>query len=115
MERAIQTEDDWSSAWRELAIAYGRVGRIGDSSLVLAEQFAREGKWRAAGGQAKRAQAMLPQGSPAALRQHDIEDLDQRATDKKNGCTQVRMPHVLPPHTLGSPPHRGHPHPHHSP
>src|SRR3546814_17674075 len=56
MERAIQTEDDWSSAWRELAIAYGRVGRIGDSSLALAEQFARAGQWRAAGGQAKRAQ-----------------------------------------------------------
>src|SRR3546814_20442702 len=90
MERAIQTEDDWSSAWRELAIAYGRVGRIGDSSLALAEQFARAGKWREAGGQAKRAQAMMPQGSPAALRPLDIEDLPQSEIDKKNGRATLR-------------------------
>ena len=83
MESAIQTEDDWSSAWRELAIAYGRVGRLGDSALSLAEQFAREGKWREAEGQAKRAQSLLPKGSPATLRALDIEELAQREYEKK--------------------------------
>lgn len=83
MERAIQTEDDWSSAWRELAIAYGRAGRLGDSALALAEQFAREGKWRESEGQARRAQALLPKGSPAALRALDLEDLARREYEKK--------------------------------
>lgn len=85
MESAIQTEDDWSSAWRELAIAYGRVGQLGDSALALAEQFAREGKWREAEGQAKRAQSLLPQGSPAALRALDVEELARREYDRKKG------------------------------
>lgn len=83
MESAIQTEDDWSSAWRELAIAYGRAGRLGDSALALAEQFAREGKWRESEGQARRAQALLPKGSPAALRALDLEDLARREFEKK--------------------------------
>ena len=83
MESAIKTEDDWSSAWRELAIAYGRVGRLGDSALALAEQFAREGKWREAEGQAKRAQAQLPTGSPAALRALDVEEQARREYEKK--------------------------------
>ncbi len=83
MESAIQTEDDWSSAWRELAIAYGRVGRLGDSALALAEQFAREGKWREAEGQARRAQGLLPKGSPAALRALDVEELARREHEKK--------------------------------
>lgn len=83
MESAIQTEDDWSSAWRELAIAYGRVGRFGDSALALSEQFAREGKWREAEGQAKRAQALLPKGSPAALRALDVEEQARREYERK--------------------------------
>lgn len=83
MESAIKTEDDWSSAWRELAIAYGRAGRLGDSALALSEQFAREGKWREAEGQAKRAQGLLPKGSPAALRALDVEELARREYEKK--------------------------------
>lgn len=83
MESAMQTEDDWSSAWREMAIAYGRSGRLGDSALALAEQFAREAKWREAEGQAKRARALLPKNSPAALRALDIEDLARREYEKK--------------------------------
>jgi len=83
MESAIKTEDDWSSAWRELAIAYGRTGRIGDSALALAEQFARESNWREAEGQAKRAQAQLPKGSAAALRALDLEELARREYEKK--------------------------------
>ena len=83
MESAIKTEDDWSSAWRELAIAYGRVGRLGDSALALAEEAIRGRRWRDAEGQAKRAQAQLPQGSPAALRALDIEELARREFEKK--------------------------------
>ncbi len=83
MESAIKTEDDWSSAWRELAIAYGRVGRFGDSALALAEEAIRGRRWRDAEGQAKRAQAQLPQGSPAALRALDIEELARREFEKK--------------------------------
>lgn len=83
MESAIRTENDWSSAWRELAIAYGRVGRLGDSSLALAEEALIDRRWRDAEGQAKRAQGLLPKGSPAALRALDIEDLARREFDKK--------------------------------
>ena len=83
MESAIKTQDDWSSAWRELAIAYGRVGRMGDSALALAEEAIRGRRWRDAEGQAKRAQAQLPQGSPAALRALDIEELARREFEKK--------------------------------
>ncbi|EDP64082.1 Putative Zn-dependent protease [alpha proteobacterium BAL199] len=83
METAIRTEDDWSSAWRQLAIAYGRVGRFGDSALSSAEEAIRERRWRDAEGQAKRAQAQLPKGSAAALRALDIEDLAKREFEKK--------------------------------
>ncbi|MEQ8394623.1 M48 family metalloprotease [Thalassobaculum sp.] len=83
MESAIRTEDDWSSAWRELAIAYGRVGRLGDSALALAEEAIRERRWRDAEGQAKRAQAQLPKGSAATLRALDIEELAKREYEKK--------------------------------
>lgn len=85
MESAIRTEDDWSSAWRELAVAYGRVGRLGESALALAEKFAREGNWREAEGQARRAQALLPKGSPAALRALDVEELARREYEKRRG------------------------------
>lgn len=85
MESAIQTEDDWSSAWRELAIAYGRAGRIGDSALALAEEALRERRWRDAEGQAKRAQAQLPKGSPATLRALDVEELAKREMEKQDG------------------------------
>lgn len=83
MESAILKEGDWASAWRELAIAYGRTGRLGDSALALAEEAVRNQRWRDAEGQAKRAQAQLPKGSPAALRALDIEDLAKREYEKQ--------------------------------
>jgi predicted Zn-dependent protease len=82
METAIRSESDWGSAWRQLAIAYGRTGRLGDSALALAEEALRGRRWRDAEGQAQRAQAQLPKGSAAALRALDIEELAKREFEK---------------------------------
>ncbi|MDP7670201.1 MAG: M48 family peptidase, partial [Alphaproteobacteria bacterium] len=54
------------------AIAYGRQGQVGLSSLALAEKFLIRGKNKDARAQAKRAEKALPHGSPGWLRAQDI-------------------------------------------
>lgn len=75
---ARQSEAAWPFLWRQLAIAQGRLGMIGDAALSLAEEATRKGEWESAETQARRAQSMLPAGSPAILRALDIEELAKR-------------------------------------
>lgn len=84
LETAIKTEAEWGFAWRQLAIALGRTGRLGESALALAEQAMRNGRWRDAELQAKRAQAQMPAGTPAALRALDIEEQAKRQRADQN-------------------------------
>lgn len=61
-----------ATALRDLATAYSRAGDIGMATLATAERLALTGNLKDAALQAKRAERLLPKGSPAWLRAQDI-------------------------------------------
>ncbi len=69
---AVKLEKGNAGSWNFLAIAYGRQGEIGLSSLALAEKFLIFGNNKDARAHAKRAENALPHGSPGWLRAQDI-------------------------------------------
>lgn len=73
LNAAVQTDRDHSLAWRLLAIAHGREGRVGEAALSLAEQAMVDNRLPDATQQAIRAQRLLPEGSPGWLRAQDIK------------------------------------------
>lgn len=64
-----------AAALRDLATAYSRAGNYGMASLATAERLALRGRTEDALIHARRASAMLPEGSPAWLRAQDILSL----------------------------------------
>jgi predicted Zn-dependent protease len=70
---AIHVDPDNSLAWRLMAVAHGREGRVGEAALALAEQAMVEGRKHDAGQQASRAQKLLREGTPGWLRAQDIK------------------------------------------
>jgi predicted Zn-dependent protease len=70
--KAVKLEKDNAASWNFLAIAYGRQGEMGLSSLALAEKFLIHGNNKDAHAQARRAENALPNGSPGWLRAQDI-------------------------------------------
>lgn len=79
LEDAAGSDKDNSLTWRMIATIRGRQGDEGGASLALAEEAYTEGRYREARGQAKRAQKLLPVGSPGALRAQDIEQAASKA------------------------------------
>ena len=73
LNAAVQTDRDHSLAWRLLAVAHGREGRVGEAALALAEQAMVENRKPDARQQAVRAQRLLAEGSPGWLRAQDIK------------------------------------------
>lgn len=74
LQDAQRRDPDNSGGWRMLSVAYGQTGQIGLAHHAAAEQALREGRFRDAIEQAKRAQQQLPQGSPGWLRAQDVEN-----------------------------------------
>ncbi len=72
LEEAVRIDRNSTAAWRSLAIAYGRDGRFGMSSLASAERAFLIGDHDSATTHARRAEDQLPVGSPGALRAGDI-------------------------------------------
>lgn len=72
LRAAVLREPNRPFAWRQLAIAQGRGGQMGESALSLAEEAVLLGKKPEARFQAGKAAATLPQGSPGWLRAQDI-------------------------------------------
>ena len=72
LEEAVRIDRDLTGAWGQLAIAYGRDGQLGMSSLSSAEQAMGGGRLGDARGHATRAERLLPVGSPGHLRAQDI-------------------------------------------
>jgi predicted Zn-dependent protease len=68
----LARERDDLFAWRQLAIAYGRANRMGESSWALAEAAARRGEWAEARFHATKATQLLPPGAPERLQAEDI-------------------------------------------
>ena len=73
LNEALRQESDNATAWRQLAIAYGRGGQIGMAALALGEEAMIQGDYRVAIGQAQRAEHLLPAGSPPHLRAQDLQ------------------------------------------
>ncbi|MBL3609882.1 M48 family metalloprotease [Rhodovulum sulfidophilum] len=67
---------------RDLAVAYARTGNNGMASVATAERYAVAGRMKTAAVHARRAEGLLPRGSPGWLRADDIlaaaEKLKQR-------------------------------------
>lgn len=72
LRAALQLESDSSFTWRQLAIAYGRQGRMGQSSLALAEEAMLKGIRADALHHAGRAGKLLAEGSSGWLQAQDI-------------------------------------------
>jgi predicted Zn-dependent protease len=64
-----------AAALRSLATAYARAGQPGMASLATAERYALQGHRKDAMVHARRASAVLPEGSPGWLRAQDILSL----------------------------------------
>lgn len=73
--RALDLAD--ASALRDLATAYSRAGDNGMATLATAERFALSGRPEDAVLHARRALALLPEGSPGWLRAQDIMALEK--------------------------------------
>lgn len=78
LKSSVNYENRNPDTWRFLAIAYGRTGDIGNSSLALAEQAMATGDKAMARQQAQRALKLLPAGSQGRLRAEDIQLEAQR-------------------------------------
>ena len=70
---ALQHDRELTEAWRQLAVAYGRTGELGLSSLASAEQHMSRGGTEDAQRFAAQALRRLPEGTPGWLRAQDIE------------------------------------------
>ncbi|MEM0921855.1 MAG: M48 family metalloprotease [Pseudomonadota bacterium] len=66
-----------ATSLRSLATAYSRAGDIAMATLVTAERHALTGRTEDAVLQARRAEKLLPEGSPSWLRAQDILSLDR--------------------------------------
>ncbi len=73
LRAALLNQPNSASIWHQLAIAYGRDGQMGMSALSMAEEAFLKGKKRDARYHAKRAEKVLPRGSPAWLQAQDIQ------------------------------------------
>jgi len=71
------------STWQQLAIAYSRIGDVGNLALASAERFLLQGQSKKAVFHAKRAQENMSAGSPGFLRADDIVFLANQQMKKK--------------------------------
>ncbi len=87
ISRVLAHEPNNATAWRLAAIAHGRLGDKGMTTLSLAEMNFARGNWGEAVGQAERAQKILPENSPAWVRASDLSQIArqqvQRARDRQ--------------------------------
>ena len=83
LEEATRRDRQVSLAWRQLAIAHGRNGDIGLSSLASAEYNLLIGRPRDAMRFAIKAEQLLPKGTPAHLRSQDLKDAANTAAKRR--------------------------------
>lgn len=69
---SVERDPTRAFVWRQLGIAYGRSGKMGESARALAEEAILHGRNREAIGIAERAKRLLKRGSPNWLRAEDI-------------------------------------------
>jgi predicted Zn-dependent protease len=72
LQSSVKLDPENPFAYYQLAIAYGRLDKIGLAELATAEYYDAIGSMRDARGHAAQAQRLLKQGSPEWLRAQDI-------------------------------------------
>jgi len=72
LRAVLRKEKDTPYFWRQLAVAYGRNGQMGQSALAMAEEGMTKGDLEAARHHAARAQKLLPHGSTGWLKAEDV-------------------------------------------
>lgn len=72
LQVSLQMDKRSPLTWRRLAIAYGRTGQMGQSTLALAEEALLKGDKEAARYHAGKAERTLPRGSIGWLKAQDI-------------------------------------------
>jgi predicted Zn-dependent protease len=78
LKEAARKDPGEAGVLRDLATAYARAGEDGMAALTTAERIALGGDLSDAAMMARRAMALLPEGSPGWLRAEDIASLDPR-------------------------------------
>ncbi len=68
----LSRDNSSAMAWRQLGIAYGKLGEVGRSSLALAEEALLRGNEKEVRFHAGRAAEMFPRGSPEWLQAEDM-------------------------------------------
>ena len=76
LRKALVTEDRSARGYRQLAIAYGRLGRIADAELASAQAYFYEGQLKLAKEQAERAKAGFPPHSASWVKADDIVNFE---------------------------------------
>lgn len=83
LQTSLRLEPNRPFVWRQLAIALGRSGQMGESSLAMAEEAILLDKFSEAKFHAGRALQDLPPGSPGRLKAEDIIQAAQNAKDDR--------------------------------
>ncbi len=78
LDRSTRADPRNSTALRDLATAQARAGHEGLAALATAERFAIEARFRDSTRHARRAVALLPEGSPGWLKAQDIVLVGER-------------------------------------
>ena len=83
LEEATRRDNDIPLAWRQLAVALGRNGNIGQSALASAEYNLMIGRPQDALRFASKAEKLLAAGTPGHLRSLDLKDAAQKAAKRR--------------------------------
>lgn len=83
LRAGLLTEPRNASAWRQLAIAYGRRGDMGEAALAQAEEALLTGRPDEAVFHAGKAERLLPNGSRGWLQAQDIEHAARQEQTKR--------------------------------
>lgn len=83
LQEAVRIDNQIPLAWQQLAIALGREGDIGNSSLASAEYNLLIGRPKDAARFAARAENALPKGTPGHLRSLDLKAAATKAGERR--------------------------------
>lgn len=79
LERAQARDGNDARMLRDLAVAYAKAGQNGMASVVTAERYAVQGRFKDAAVHANRALGLLPRGSPGWMRAQDVVTMAENA------------------------------------
>ncbi|MDV7339408.1 M48 family metalloprotease [Terasakiella sp. A23] len=83
LEATVNNDKDYAFAWRQLGIAYGKAGRMAESSLALAEEAFLRRRYKDAAFLSARAEKGLKVGSRQWIQAQDVRLTSERLLKKQ--------------------------------